>query len=121
MTETDSSNHQTQGPPRTDVQSTPPYASPGHDFTLQAIMELQKSNGQLTEAVNSLKTSIDKQDSKLDKLEIKMSGVTHKIYAATIVLAICLVVGGFLVNKLWDLTVPQLTQESSTEKTAQNK
>lgn len=79
-----------------------------HSFTLQAIMDIQKSNGQLTEAVSSLRLSIDKLDSKLDRVEGTVSGVTHKIYAAGVVLAILVALGGFMVNKAWDLMVKQV-------------
>lgn len=79
-----------------------------HSFTLQAIMDLQKSNGQLTEAVSSLRLSIDKLNSKLDRVEGTVSGVKHKIYAAGVVLAILVALGGFMVNKAWDLMVKQV-------------
>jgi len=94
-----------------------------HSFTLQAIMELQKSTGQLTSCVESLKENIDKQDKKLDNIEGTLSAITHKIYAATAILAILVVIGGFIVNKSWDLMINQLgssatvqTQQGSTKK-----
>lgn len=96
--------------------TTPPpsYANQDHSFILQTVMELQKSTGELTSAVNALKESIDKQDSKMDKIEGTVSGVTHKMYAAGVVLAILVVIGGFIVNKAWDLMEKQLTQHMQT-------
>jgi hypothetical protein len=93
------------------------YPSPDHSFTLQMIMELQKSTGQLTECVNSLRTSLDRQSGQLDKIEEKVSGVTHKLYAASVVLAILLVVGGFIIDKTWDLMAQQISfkQEAATK------
>lgn len=110
-----------RGPPR--QSSTPDQegmsvtpqnmASHSHDFTLQAIMELHKSTGELTSTITSLKSSIDKQDQKLTALECTVSSVTHKIYAAGVVLTILVVIGGFMVNKTWDLMVDQITSKSS--------
>src|ERR1051326_8044406 len=97
-------------PEASQVASTPQsFVSPDYNFTLQIVFELQKSTGQLIEAVNSLKTSIERQHDKIDHIEEKLSGVTHKIYAAGVVLALALGLGGFIVNKAWDLMIRQLT------------
>jgi Flp pilus assembly protein TadB len=96
------------------ITSTPQsFVSPDYSFTLQMVMELQKSTGQLTEAVNSLRDAIDKQGDKIDKIEDKLSGITQKIYAAGVVLTILVVIGGFIVNKAWDIVVQQLTSRPS--------
>ena len=103
--------------PRPEMQTTPgevtstpqSFASPEYNFTLQIVFELQKSTGQLTEAVTSLKASIDRQTGRIEKLEDKLSGVTHKVYAAGVVLLILLGLGGFIVNKAWDLMVQKIT------------
>lgn len=79
------------------------YIGNDHSFTLQTIMELQKSNGQLIESVNSLRITIETQNSKLKNIEDGLTSVNQKIYAAGIVLTIALVVGGFFVDKIWDL------------------
>ena len=89
--------------------STPhTFVSSEHSFTLQAVFELQKSMGQLTEAVNSLKVSIDNQSNRIQRLEDKLSGVTHKLYAAGVVLTIILVIGGWMINKAWDFMIGQI-------------
>ena len=93
------------------------YGQTGHDFTLQTIMQLQKSTGQLTTAVESLKESIDKQDKKVTKLEETISGVTHKIYAATAVLVILVAIGGFIVNKGWDLMATNIINSAYIQQT----
>ncbi|MDR6984513.1 hypothetical protein J2X32_003157 [Rheinheimera pacifica] len=83
---------------------TPSHMHGGeHSFTIQMIFELQKSMGQLLAKVDALNTNSEKQQDKLDKIEEKLSTVTHKIYAAGVVLAILVVVGGFFVNKAWDM------------------
>lgn len=94
-------------------------------FTLQAIMELQKATGQLTANVQALQKTIEDQgcatrreidrvvtdmkagfssaDTETKDLKSKVSGVTHKIYAAGVVLSIFLVVSGWLVNCMWQM------------------
>lgn len=109
--------------PQVPAQVTPAmgqYVGGDHSFTLQAIMELQRSTGELRSSVQSLKESIEKLDSnierslqrvdsRMDRFDEKVSGVTHKIYAAGVVLLILLAVGGFIVNKAWDLMAEQIT------------
>ena len=64
---------------------------PDYSFTLQAIMEMQKAVGGLTEAVNTLKTLAEKQGERLDK-------ISHRIYAAGVILTIAVPVIAFLAN-----------------------
>ncbi len=102
-------------------------------------MELQKSTGQLTECVNSLRLSIEKQEersdrmeerlsarierleeklsSRIDRVEEKLSGVTHKLYAAGVVIAIVLTLGWFVANKAWDSLSQRLTLSVETSAT----
>lgn len=75
-------------------------------------MEVKGSIGELNGTVKSLNSSVEKLASKVDKMEDKLSGVTHKIYAAGVVLAIALVVGGFIVNKAWDLMATQIARQT---------
>ncbi|GAB1393341.1 hypothetical protein MASR1M60_15040 [Rhodocyclaceae bacterium] len=92
--------------------STPPSFSGHHDhsFTLQAIMELQKTVGQLSAEIKALAAASEKAAGKLDKIEDKVSGVTHKLYAAGVVITILLVVGGFIINKAWDMAANHITE-----------
>ena len=98
---------------------TPQYTGSDHNFTLQTIMDLQRSTGHLSSTVNSLKETIEKQDAKLTKIEDCVSGVTQKIYAAGVVLAILVVIGGFIVNKSWDMMVSQITAQNQAVPTQQ--
>ncbi|KAF3983260.1 MAG: hypothetical protein HFP81_00145 [Methylococcales symbiont of Hymedesmia sp. n. MRB-2018] len=84
-----------------------------HSFTLQAIMELTKGTGELKSSIESLKSCVEKQELKIDKLETTVSTVTHKIYAATVVLAILVAVGAFIVNKSWDMMASQISSAQS--------
>lgn len=77
-------------------------------------MELQKSVGQISAEVKALAAASEKIDEKLDKIEEKVSGVTHKLYAAGVVMTILLVIGGFLINKAWDMAASHLTEIAKT-------
>lgn len=88
---------------------TPPFSGHhDHSFTLQTVMALQKSVGELTGEIRAMNASIGRVETKLDKLEDKVSAVTHKIYAAGVVLTIAMAAGAFFVNKIADLAIDQL-------------
>lgn len=100
-----------------------PYSD--HNFTLQTVMELQKATGELRASVQALQRSIEDQckatERQIDRviadmktgftnvgnesreLQGKLSGITHKIYAAGVVLTICLVIGGWVINSAWQM------------------
>lgn len=88
-------------------ETTPlPYPGPDYSFTLQAIMEMQKTLGQVTQSVATFSDQIKKHDEKLDK-------ISHKVYAAEVVLilvgGILSIVGSglyFLLVKIWEVVSP---------------
>jgi len=90
--------------PPTFPETTPPaYPSSDYSFTLQAIMEMQKTLGQLTQAVTTLTEESKKHREKIDDM-------SHKIYAAKISLWIVgfvlTAVGGivaFFLNRIWEI------------------
>lgn len=45
-----------------------PSAMPGHDFTLQAVIEMQRTLGQLDANISSLRGSVDGLKTKVDDL-----------------------------------------------------
>lgn len=67
-------------------------------FTVQTVIEMQKSIGQLHEAVTTLKEQSKQHGEKLDK-------ISHTIYAATAVLLVLGTISGFLLNKGVDLLI----------------
>jgi hypothetical protein len=96
--------------PGSPPQTTPiVYPRSDHSFTLQTIMELQRAVGSLDATLKSVKESVDRMDGRLASVEEKLSGVTHKIYAAGVVLAILVAIGGFVVNKASDVAIASLT------------
>ena len=89
--------------PQSFPETTPQrYAGSDYSFTLQAVLELQKSVGQLQEAVSTIKEQIKHQGEKLDKLNLR-------IYAAGTVLVVLGAILSFLLNKGVDLLI-QLTK-----------
>jgi hypothetical protein len=85
-------------PPR--FPETTPQTYPGSEFsfTLQTVIEIQKSVGQLQEAVGTLKVQSQRHDEKLDKINLR-------IYGATAVLIVLGAILGFLLNKGVDLLI----------------
>jgi hypothetical protein len=79
-------------------QSTPSMLGmgmPGHDFTLQAVMELQKSVGEMNANLQALKGSVDSIKTKVDDLV----GWKHKILGGAAVLAVVVAALSFLMGK----------------------
>lgn len=86
-------------PPDSTPMATPMYGSShDHSFTLQAIMELQKSVSALTVSVESMKKSQD---------EVKMKVATFEkvLYAASVVLVIAVGGGGWLLSTAKDFVM----------------
>ncbi|WP_160055755.1 hypothetical protein [Pseudomonas sp. R84] len=93
------------------LPSSPPstFSSHDHSFTLQMIMELQKSSGAIETQLKALRDQLnkiedrhskadEKTDSKIDKLDDSLRGVQNKISVlskvAVILFAIAVMVGG---------------------------
>lgn len=82
-------------------QTTPDriaHGQPGHDFTLQAVMELQKSVGELVARVDALRSSVDGVRSKVDDLV----GWKHRIVGGAVVFGVVATVLGFVIGKASD-------------------
>lgn len=73
---------------------------PGHDFTLQAVMELQKSVGEINANLHAMKSSLDSVKTKVDDLV----GIKNKIIGGVAAVAIV----GSLFGGLIALAVPYL-------------
>lgn len=95
--------------------STPPPNAGGGDYSpyvWQQLGEIQKCLGRLESSVERLSGDIGKLDERLDAANSKLSGVTHKLYAAGVVLTLLLAIGGFIVNKAWDLMAKTLEDKT---------
>ena len=81
-------------PPREFPSTTPPLShTVDHSFTLQSIMEVQKSIGKLTEAVESLK-----EESKGQRKELNI--LNRGLWVAGAVLMVAGLIGGFVLNNM---------------------
>ena len=85
----------------TSPQVPPPAIGTGlhdHSFTLQAIMELQKSVAEINTNLLNLKSSVDSTKSKVDDLV----GWKNRIIGGAIVLGIVGTLLGFVISKAGD-------------------
>ena len=84
-----------EAPEHYPVTPPPGFRADDHSWVLQTIMELQKSTGQLSQAVNTLTEQSKEQGKKLDS-------ISHRVYAAA---AVVTTIGGilyFFLNRMWD-------------------
>ena len=83
-----------------DQPQTTPYGlgTAGHDFTLQAVMQLQGNVGQLTTKIESLSGSVDGLGAKVDDL-VKWK---YGIIGGAIALGAVCTFAGFLINRFAD-------------------
>lgn len=91
----------TDSEPSTPAQTTPTGGAFGqvdHSFTLQAVMELQKSVGKLEHKIDSLSGSVDGMKSKVEDLV----HWKHKILGGAAVLVFIGGAFGFLASKVSD-------------------
>lgn len=94
-------------PPETVASSTPPAYSGHHDhsFTLQAVMEMQKSIGSLESTVATLVSKLDANKASMDELKKKVGTVEKVIYASGVVLILALSLGGWMLNTAKDFAM----------------
>ena len=95
--------HQDVGPPGYVPEGPPPpYLHPDqHSFMLQTIGEMRESVGGLKQAVDTLTEQSREQAKKLDT-------VSHRMYAAGVVIAILLAVLGWIMNNLGSVVLRAL-------------
>jgi hypothetical protein len=109
------------GPPTTPQRfpdTTPSFPSSDYSFTLQAVMEMQKAVGALTEAVTALQKQSIAHDGKLDGIgqDVHTAKITVRIIGAVLLGAIAF--AGWGIGKAVDVfvllyqqphTIPQQT------------
>lgn len=85
-------------------ETTPQYTHPDqHSWVLQSVLAIQKSIGALEEGSKYVQVAIDKLDGKLEESKKDIGNLKKYIFAAGVVLAIFITVGGWLLNKAWDI------------------
>ena len=74
-----------------------------YNFGLQTIMEMQKTLGGLTEAVNGLKTSVEGQGKSIDRIKIA-------VYVATGAFLVLAPLATYLLDKKFDAIIGSLSK-----------
>lgn len=90
-------------------QSTPQVGMPGHDFTLQAVMEMQKSIGEMNAKMDAMKTSLDGLKGKVDDLV----GWKNKILGGVAVLGVVIAGLTWVISKASDYVEVKTKQMTS--------
>ena len=86
--------------------------SPDHSFTLQAVMEMHKSQGRIEHALEALKGTVDGLKTKVDDL----TNWKNRILGGAMVLGAVIAALSFIVGKGWPYVAfrsPQAQQQSS--------
>lgn len=73
-------------------ETLPRFATSGHDFTLQAVMEMHHSIGDLVAKTERLISDVKSQGEKIDAVRIKIAWVTGGAAAVGFILAVILAV-----------------------------
>ena len=84
--------------PTSFAETTPVFPSGDFSYTLEVVMEMQKTLGAHTQAVTTLTDEVKGLRTKVDKM-------SHIIYAAGVVGTILLAVGVWLLNKMADVVI----------------
>jgi uncharacterized membrane protein len=99
--------------PKRFAETTPPaYPGSDYNFILQGVFDIQKSMGRMEQAVETLKDQQKEQGRKLD-------GISHKIYAAIVVLVLVGTIIGFFAKFTNDLLLRLATP--TAQQTTQSK
>lgn len=95
-------------PPRLAETTPPSYYTNDHSFTLQAIMEMQKTLGGLTQAVNTLTEESKKSRDKLDEISHNVFAAKKVMWVVGTILSFLAGSAIFILNKIWDTILPLL-------------
>lgn len=74
------------------------FGAPGHDFTLQAVIQMQGTLGELKSSISSLKSSVDGLKIKVDNLTTWKTAI---VSGAAVLGVVCTALL-FLITKAWD-------------------
>lgn len=106
-------NQGMQQPPQT-AYSPPPFTGHhDHSFTLQAIMELQKSTGKLEATMEAQCALLKKLDEKLDKVSDDVAYHNKIVFAATAIISVVVALGCYASNKAIEFGLDQIKEKST--------
>jgi hypothetical protein len=89
-------------PPSLPKTEPPNYAQPGHDFTLQAVMEMRESVGRLNANVERLIADTKSQGDKIDGLRHQSTFIKGGMAASVFFLTVIVGVASFILNAKWE-------------------
>jgi hypothetical protein len=87
---------------------TPKYAQPGHDFTLQAVMEMHKSIGELSAKTDRLIADVSGQSKQIDGLRHQASFIKGGLAVGVIMIGIFITIASFFLSSKWDAVMQAL-------------
>ena len=76
MASTPRQEHGKETTPRSFAEINPRLATQGHDFMLQAVIEMQRSIGELSAKTDRLVSDVKSQGEKIDNVRIRLALVT---------------------------------------------
>lgn len=96
MARTPRQDPQAETTPTSFPETTPRYAQSGHDFTLQAVIEMQRSIGELSAKTDRLIADVKSQGDKIDSVRITLAWAAGGAAVVGFLIAVALGVA-----KLW--------------------
>jgi hypothetical protein len=88
-------------PPAALPQISPQFAQPGHDFTLQAVIEMHRSIGELSAKTDRLIADVKSQGEKIDSVRLRLAWVAGGAAVVGFLVAV-----GLAALRLWPLVPP---------------
>ena len=87
--------------PKSFAEVNPRFAQPNHDFTLQAVMEMKESIGQLSAKTDRLVADVKSQGEKVDAIRTKMTLVTGGAMVIGFFIALILAIAKLLPTEMF--------------------
>ena len=76
--------------PTSFAETTPRFAQQGHDFTFQAVIEMQRSIGELSAKTDRLVSDVKSQGEKIDGVRIRLAWVAGAAAVVGFLIALAL-------------------------------
>jgi hypothetical protein len=76
------------GTPSSFPTVTPPFPQHGHDFTLQAVMEMQRTLGELCGKVDRMAEDLKSQGNKIDAVRLTLARVGGGIAVLVVLISL---------------------------------
>ncbi len=104
-----------EGPPRHFAETTPQLPTGDYSYTLEIVMQMQRSMGKLEEAVGALKDQLKAHDTKLDGVGKEVQGIAKEVHGANVAIRVAIAimtavfaVAGFALKAYLDYSIAAL-------------